>query len=93
MLIMDFLYCIQKKDPEEITIMKRIHPPEDLENEIQELKQSVQQEIELHGPSQNIQFSQLWKVKEVRYALIAGCGIQVSRDQCCLLFLSFYNYF
>lgn len=67
----------KKREAEAIAIMKRIHPPEDLENEIQELKQSVEQEIELHGPSQKIQFSQLWKVKEVRYALIAGCGIQI----------------
>lgn len=67
----------KKREAEAISIMKRIHPPEDLENEIQELKQSVEQEIELHGPSQKIQISQLWKVKEVRYALIAGCGIQI----------------
>lgn len=67
----------KKREAEAIAIMKRIHPPEDIENEIQELKQSVEEEIELHGPSQKIQFSQLWKVKEVRYALIAGCGIQI----------------
>lgn len=67
----------KKREAEAIAIMKRIHPPEDIENEIQELKQSVEEEIELHGPSQKIQFSQLWKVKEVRYALTAGCGIQI----------------
>lgn len=67
----------KKREAEAIAIMKMIHPPEDIENEIQELKQSVEEEIELHGPSQKIQFSQLWKVKEVRYALIAGCGIQI----------------
>ena len=85
------LYWVQKREAEAVAIMKRIHPPEVLEYEIQELKKYVEQEIELHGPSQKIHFSQLWKVQEVRYALIASCEIQVRGGQSCFLFHSSYK--
>ena len=85
------LYWVHKREAEAVTIMKRIYPPEVLEFHIQELKQSVEQEIELHGPSQKIHFSQLWKVQEVRYAHIASCEIQVRRDQSCFLFHGSYK--
>ena len=46
-----------------LAIIKRIHLLEVLEYEIQELKKYVEQEIDFHGPSQKIHFSQLWKVQ------------------------------
>ena len=92
MLKFGSLFWIQKREAEALSIIKRIHLLEVLEYEIQELKKYVEQEIELHGPSQKIHFSQLWKVQEVRYALIASCEIQVRRDQSCFLFHNFYKY-
>ncbi|KAH9289603.1 hypothetical protein KI387_033720 [Taxus chinensis] len=67
----------KKREAEAIAILKRIYPPEEVEEEIQELKETVEQEIRLQGASNSITYSQLWKVKEVRYALVAGCGLQL----------------
>ncbi|XP_057866987.2 probable inositol transporter 2 [Cryptomeria japonica] len=67
----------KKREAEAIAILKRIYPPEEVDAEIQELKETVEEEIRLQGDSKSFSYVQLWRVKEVRYALIAGCGLQL----------------
>lgn len=65
------------REQESEDILRRIYPAEDVENEIRDLKQSVDDEIKEQGSSQKINISQLCKTKSVRRALIAGVGLQI----------------
>uniref|UniRef100_A0A0C9RNF3 TSA: Wollemia nobilis Ref_Wollemi_Transcript_8484_2248 transcribed RNA sequence n=1 Tax=Wollemia nobilis TaxID=56998 RepID=A0A0C9RNF3_9CONI len=67
----------KKRESEAVAILKRIYPPEEVDQEIQDLKETVEQEMQLEGKLGSFRYSQLWKVKEVRYALVAGCGLQI----------------
>ncbi|CAN1249203.1 Probable inositol transporter 2 [Linum perenne] len=57
------------KEEEAKIILRKIFPPEDVEAEIQDLKDSVEKE--------KINFRKLWQTKTVRRGLIAGVGLQV----------------
>ncbi|GLJ53740.1 hypothetical protein SUGI_1146750 [Cryptomeria japonica] len=66
----------KKREEEAVAILKKIYPPEDVESEVQALKESVEAEMEI-GTLANIQLSNLWTVKEIRYGLFVGVGLQV----------------
>ncbi|KAI7999794.1 putative inositol transporter 2 [Camellia lanceoleosa] len=74
-LIADFLFFIGA------VIMaaapRKLYPEEDVEAEIQALKESVEAEIQEKGSSEKITLVRLLKTKTVRRGLIAGVGLQV----------------
>lgn len=57
-------------------ILRKIYPSDEVQSEIEELKNSVEQEIKEKG-SVRATYSDLFKIKEIRLALIAGVGLQV----------------
>ncbi|CAN1249198.1 Probable inositol transporter 2 [Linum perenne] len=65
------------KEEEAKIILRKIFPPEDVEAEIQDLKDSVEKEVREQGSSEKINFRKLWQTKTVRRGLIAGVGLQV----------------
>lgn len=67
----------QGREEEAKTILRKIYPAEDVEAEIQALKESVETEIQEKGSSEKISFVKLLKTKTVRRGLIAGVGLQV----------------
>ncbi|KAK6917152.1 Major facilitator, sugar transporter-like [Dillenia turbinata] len=58
-------------------ILRRIYPANEVEKEIQDLKDSVETEIQEEGSSEKINLIKLIKTKTVRRGLIAGVGLQV----------------
>ncbi|KAM7515510.1 hypothetical protein LguiA_005093 [Lonicera macranthoides] len=73
-----WLYRNGKQEEAEI-ILKKIYPSEDVEVEIEALKESVKKEnIQEEGlSSKKMSFTKLLKTKNVRRELIAGVGLQV----------------
>ncbi|KAK9055973.1 hypothetical protein SSX86_027060 [Deinandra increscens subsp. villosa] len=65
------------REDEAITILRRIYPAEDVEAEIEALKDSIEKEVDETGSSEKIDMIQLLKTKTVRRGLIAGVGLQV----------------
>lgn len=65
------------REAEAITILKKIYPAEEVEAEIQALKDSVEKEVDETGSSEKINLTQLLQTKTVRRGLIAGVGLQV----------------
>ncbi|KAJ0796853.1 putative major facilitator, sugar transporter, major facilitator superfamily [Helianthus annuus] len=65
------------REEEAITILRKIYPAEDVEAEIEALKDSVEKELEETGSSEKIDVIQLMKTKTVRRGLVAGVGLQV----------------
>lgn len=65
------------REEEAETILRKIYPAEDVEAEIQDLKESVEKEIQERSSSEKINFIRLLKTKTVRRGLIAGVGLQV----------------
>ncbi|XP_076905630.1 putative inositol transporter 2 [Bidens hawaiensis] len=65
------------REEEAITILKKIYPAEDVEAEIEALKDSIEKEVEETGSSEKINMIQLLKTTTVRRGLIAGVGLQV----------------
>ncbi|XP_025888288.1 probable inositol transporter 2 isoform X6 [Solanum lycopersicum] len=59
------------------TILRNIYSSEQVEVEIQALKESVDNEIEENRVSENINLFKLCQTKTVRRGLIAGVGLQV----------------
>ncbi|KAE8719999.1 Inositol transporter 4 [Hibiscus syriacus] len=64
------------REEEAKVILRKIYPAEDVEKEIQDLKESVEAEISEEG-SAKINIMKLLKTKTVRRGLIAGVGLQV----------------
>ncbi|CAK7350180.1 unnamed protein product [Dovyalis caffra] len=58
-------------------ILRKIYPADDVETEIQDLKESVDKELQEEGSSEKINFIKLLQTKTVRRGLIAGVGLQV----------------
>ncbi|KAL1169600.1 hypothetical protein V6Z11_A05G157300 [Gossypium hirsutum] len=58
-------------------IMRKIYPAHEVEQEIQDLKESVETEIKEEGSSETINIIKLLKTKAVRRGLTAGVGLQV----------------
>lgn len=65
------------REEEAKVILRKIYPAQDVEAEIEALKESVEKEIEEIGSSNKIQMIELMKTKTVRRGLIAGVGLQV----------------
>ncbi|WMV41292.1 hypothetical protein MTR67_034677 [Solanum verrucosum] len=59
------------------TILRKIYSAEQVEVEIQALKELVDKEIEENKVSENINLFKLYKTKTVRRGLIAGVGLQI----------------
>uniref|UniRef100_M1BIM5 Inositol transporter 2 n=1 Tax=Solanum tuberosum TaxID=4113 RepID=M1BIM5_SOLTU len=59
------------------TILRKIYSAEQVEVEIQALKELVDKEIEENKVSENINLFKLYKTKTVRRGLIAGAGLQI----------------
>ncbi|KAF7131509.1 hypothetical protein RHSIM_Rhsim09G0006100 [Rhododendron simsii] len=66
-------------------------PQEDVEAEIQALKESVETEIQEKGSSEQISFVKLLKTKTVRRGLIAGVGLQVFQQFVGINTVMYYN--
>ncbi|XP_050234652.1 probable inositol transporter 2 [Mercurialis annua] len=58
-------------------ILRKVHEPQYVEQEIQDLKDSVDKEIMEDGKSGKINIMDLFRTKTVRRGLIAGVGLQV----------------
>ncbi|KAL0912043.1 hypothetical protein M5K25_017986 [Dendrobium thyrsiflorum] len=65
------------KEEEAVAILHKIYPSDEVGNEIQELKESVEAEIREEGTSEKINLLKLIKTKTVRRGLIAGVGLQI----------------
>ncbi|KAL8236044.1 hypothetical protein R6Q59_017125 [Mikania micrantha] len=65
------------REEEAIAILRKIYSAEDVEAEIEALKDSIEKEVEETGSSEKIDMIQLMKTKTVRRGLIAGVGLQV----------------
>ena len=58
-------------------ILEKIYAPHEVQNEIQELKNSVEEEGGNDKGSVKVTYIDLFRSKEIRLALIAGVGLQV----------------
>jgi len=65
------------REEEAKAILRKIYPAEDVQAEIEALKESVEKELEETGSSGNIKMIELMQTKTVRRGLIAGVGLQV----------------
>lgn len=65
------------REEEAQAILRKIYPAHEVETEIQDLKESIDKEIEEEGSSEKINIVKLLKTKTVRRGLIAGVGLQV----------------
>lgn len=65
------------KESEAEAILAKIYPPEEVEIEMQALKESVDKENEEKELAKDVNVSSLFKTKSVRRALIAGVGLQI----------------
>ncbi|KAF5475109.1 hypothetical protein F2P56_006951 [Juglans regia] len=65
------------REEEAKTLLRKIYSANEVEAEIQALKESVEAEIQAKGSSGKITYAELWKTKTVRRGLIAGVGLQV----------------
>merc|ERR1711915_943667 len=54
-----------------------IYSPDEVEEEIQSLKEAAELEKEQLGSSGNVRYWELWSTKEIRYALFVGVGLQI----------------
>ncbi|XP_061367454.1 probable inositol transporter 2 isoform X1 [Gastrolobium bilobum] len=65
------------KEEEAIEILRKIYPPQDVEDEINALKESIEMEIKEASASDKISILKLLKTKTVRRGLYAGMGLQI----------------
>ncbi|XWS15994.1 hypothetical protein CRYUN_Cryun34aG0048700 [Craigia yunnanensis] len=65
------------REEEAKVILRKIYPADEVEQEIQDLKESVEAEIREEGSSEKINIIKLFKTKTVRRGLTAGVGLQV----------------
>ncbi|KAK3004691.1 hypothetical protein RJ639_019577 [Escallonia herrerae] len=65
------------REEEAKAILRKIYPAEDVEQEIQDLKESVDKENQERASSEKINFVQLLETKTVRRGLVAGVGLQI----------------
>ncbi|ERN18948.1 hypothetical protein AMTRI_Chr07g25110 [Amborella trichopoda] len=66
-----------KREQEAIAILEKIYPPNELEQEIDALRTSVEEEKQLQEVAKHTGFLALWKNKVTRRGLTAGIGLQV----------------
>ncbi|KAG6695875.1 hypothetical protein I3842_09G118900 [Carya illinoinensis] len=65
------------REEEAETLLRKIYSADEVEAEIQALKESVEAEIQAKGSSGKITYAELLKTKTVRRGLCAGVGLQV----------------
>ncbi|KAH8510945.1 hypothetical protein H0E87_008466 [Populus deltoides] len=65
------------REEEAKAILGKIYPADDVETEIQDLKESIDKEILEEGGSEKINLIKLLQTQTVRRGLIAGVGLQV----------------
>ncbi|KAJ1440030.1 Sugar/inositol transporter [Sesbania bispinosa] len=65
------------KEEEAKEILRKIYPPQDVEEEINALKESVEMEIKEASDSDKVSIVKLLKTKTVRRGLYAGMGLQI----------------
>ncbi|XP_042519574.1 probable inositol transporter 2 [Macadamia integrifolia] len=65
------------REEEAKAILKRIYPTDEVEIEIQALKESVETEVKEEGSSEKINFTKILKTRTVRRGLVAGVGLQI----------------
>ncbi|KAL2467403.1 putative inositol transporter 2 [Abeliophyllum distichum] len=65
------------KEEKAKAILRKIYPSDEVDIEIQALKESVEKEALENESSENISFSKVLKTKTVRRGLIAGVGLQI----------------
>ncbi|XP_010538255.1 PREDICTED: probable inositol transporter 2 [Tarenaya hassleriana] len=65
------------REEEAEAILRRIYLAEEVDKEIQDLKDSVESEIREEGSTEKINIIKLCKTKTVRRGLVAGVGLQV----------------
>ncbi|KAL6647831.1 hypothetical protein ACP70R_015268 [Stipagrostis hirtigluma subsp. patula] len=71
-----WLYRKGRKEEAE-AILRRIYSAEEVEREIEELKESVEAEARERGSSEKVSLAALVRTATVRRALVAGVGLQV----------------
>jgi len=67
----------QGKEEEAKEILRKIYPPQDVEDEIIALKESVEMETKDDSSSNKVSIIKLLKTKTVRRGLYAGVGLQI----------------
>jgi SP family myo-inositol transporter-like MFS transporter 13 len=67
----------QGKEEEAKQILRKIYPPQDVEDEIIALKESVEMETKDDSSSNKVSIIKLLKTKTVRRGLYAGMGLQI----------------
>ncbi|CAD5169659.1 unnamed protein product [Musa acuminata subsp. malaccensis] len=67
----------KRMEEEAEAILRKIYPANEVEGEVQALKESVEAEIQAEGSSKKINLIKLLKTKTVRRGLVAGVGLQV----------------
>ncbi|CAL9043586.1 unnamed protein product [Musa banksii] len=67
----------KRMEEEAEAILRKIYPANEVEGEVQALKESVEDEIQAEGSSEKINLIKLLKTKTVRRGLLAGVGLQV----------------
>ncbi|CAJ1975639.1 unnamed protein product [Sphenostylis stenocarpa] len=65
------------KEEEAKEILRRIYPPQEVEDEIYALKESVEMEVREASASDKVSIMKLVKTKTVRRGLYAGMGLQI----------------
>lgn len=70
-------HILQGKDEEGKAILKKIYPPNEVEDEINALKESVEIEAKEASSSDKVSIIKLLKTKTVRRGLYAGMGLQI----------------
>ncbi|XP_030553410.1 probable inositol transporter 2 [Rhodamnia argentea] len=65
------------REEEAKAILRTIYPANEVDREIQDLKESVESEIRETGSSEKINITKLLQTRTVRRGLIAGVGLQV----------------
>ncbi|CAL9099042.1 unnamed protein product [Musa acuminata var. zebrina] len=67
----------KRMEEEAEAILRKIYSANEVEGEVQALKESVEAEIQAEGSSEKINLIKLLKTKTVRRGLLAGVGLQV----------------
>ncbi|KAK9085944.1 hypothetical protein Sjap_026355 [Stephania japonica] len=65
------------REEEAKKILRKLYPEDEVENEIEDLRSSIEDEVKQEGSSQKINIMKLLKTTAVRRGLTAGVGLQV----------------
>lgn len=65
------------REEEANAILRKIYPADEVESEIQDLKESIEKQVKEEGSSEKINLVKLFKTRTVRRGLYAGVGLQI----------------